>query len=397
MNSLSKKDVVKARVRSLIDRGVYPPGSKLPPDTELPREFNASKVTVVRALKELEDEGFVFRRRGSGTFIKQHRMAPIVQGKKFRIAVAWHTRVFPGKLHDDPFGVITRAMLDELGLGALGPSWADEREHAVQTWAKWDAPDSPACVDVLGPSADCLEHHPPLGLVKEGEYDAVVTVSLNHDPWLNQLLELGIPTMLVDYCSRQFDLKADQVFYDPVSAYQEAVQYMIDRGRKNIHFVGGFIHPPLASRNGLTVQEAKQKRGSSENRMIEPDTHFRLSAYRQAMEAAGRPVDESMVHFSFLHDPYVAEFAETMAARTDAPDAFVCHSDQQAERIIKAFRKKGRNVLAAGAGKKANGRGLRILADQVQLGKTAGAILISRLRQLDRLPLRVGVPLQFKS
>ncbi len=397
MSDLSKKDAVKSRVRTLIKEGVYLPGSKLPSDTELHEEFDASKVTVVRALKELEAEGYVYRRRGSGTYIRQHRMAPIVEGKKFRIAIAWFTRVFPGKLRDDALGVITRSMLKELGLNNLKPKWADKSEHDQQTWAQWDAGDSPVCVDVLGPSADCLERHPPLELIKEGAYDAVVCVSLDHEPWLSDLLKLKIPVIIVDFMSRQFDLKADQVFYDSVSAYQEVVHHLINKGCTNIHFVGGLVHPQLESREGLSVEDAKRKRFDKKNKMIEPDSYFRLSAFKQIMEEMGRIVNEKMIHYTFLGSQDTDTFAETMATRKDAPDAFICHSATQAESIRKAFRKQKKKVLAIGAGQKGKASALSILDDNVQLGQVAGAILISRLKQPGRIPLRVGVPLQFKS
>lgn len=48
----------------------YGPGGKLPSENELVEQFGASRPTVGRALAQLESEGLVERRAGSGTFVR---------------------------------------------------------------------------------------------------------------------------------------------------------------------------------------------------------------------------------------------------------------------------------------------------------------------------------------
>jgi GntR family transcriptional regulator, arabinose operon transcriptional repressor len=50
--------------------GKYEVGSKLPSENELVEQFGASRPTVGRALAQLETEGLVERRAGSGTFVR---------------------------------------------------------------------------------------------------------------------------------------------------------------------------------------------------------------------------------------------------------------------------------------------------------------------------------------
>lgn len=57
-------------LRARICSGEYGPGDKLPTTTELCRRYDVSKITVRRAMDELERDGLVARRRGSGTFVK---------------------------------------------------------------------------------------------------------------------------------------------------------------------------------------------------------------------------------------------------------------------------------------------------------------------------------------
>ena len=52
-----------------ISESLYRSGEKLPSENELVKEFEASRPTVARALAQLESEGLVERRPGSGTYV----------------------------------------------------------------------------------------------------------------------------------------------------------------------------------------------------------------------------------------------------------------------------------------------------------------------------------------
>ena len=56
-----------------IRRGDYPPGDKLPAETELMAQFNVSRITVIRALRDLQNAGVVRRRHGSGSYVEESR------------------------------------------------------------------------------------------------------------------------------------------------------------------------------------------------------------------------------------------------------------------------------------------------------------------------------------
>ena len=60
-----------------IKDGQYPPGSKLPSEDQLAREFSVSRVTLREALRVLEDDGVIVRRHGSGTFVLDKKAVPI--------------------------------------------------------------------------------------------------------------------------------------------------------------------------------------------------------------------------------------------------------------------------------------------------------------------------------
>jgi GntR family transcriptional regulator len=59
---------VRDDLLSRIATGQIPPGSKLPPEPELAEEMGVSRPTLREALRSLEEDGFVTRTSGAGTF-----------------------------------------------------------------------------------------------------------------------------------------------------------------------------------------------------------------------------------------------------------------------------------------------------------------------------------------
>lgn len=59
---------VRDDLLSRIASGTIPPGSKLPPEPELAEEMGVSRPTLREALRSLEEDGFVTRTSGAGTY-----------------------------------------------------------------------------------------------------------------------------------------------------------------------------------------------------------------------------------------------------------------------------------------------------------------------------------------
>lgn len=62
---------VRDEVKRRIETRVWPQGALLPTETQLAEEFNCARATVNRALRELAEQGFVERKRKSGTRVKK--------------------------------------------------------------------------------------------------------------------------------------------------------------------------------------------------------------------------------------------------------------------------------------------------------------------------------------
>jgi len=59
---------VKEFVKQGLASGRWPPGARMPSDAELVARFGVSRMTVTRALRELQSEGLVTRAQGLGTY-----------------------------------------------------------------------------------------------------------------------------------------------------------------------------------------------------------------------------------------------------------------------------------------------------------------------------------------
>lgn len=74
-------------LRTRIDSGEFGPGAKLPTEVQLMQHFAVSRTTVSRALRDLELQGLIRRRRGSGTYVRE--LAPSTEHLDLAFFVPW--------------------------------------------------------------------------------------------------------------------------------------------------------------------------------------------------------------------------------------------------------------------------------------------------------------------
>ncbi len=68
--SPSLTDQVKAHIKERIASGSFE-GGRIPPEAELATDLGVSRTTIRDALSRLENEGTIYRRQGSGTFVNE--------------------------------------------------------------------------------------------------------------------------------------------------------------------------------------------------------------------------------------------------------------------------------------------------------------------------------------
>jgi DNA-binding LacI/PurR family transcriptional regulator len=69
-NQTPKHRQIFQTIRNAISSGEYQPGTRLPSETELGKTFSASRITLTRALRDLQTAGLIERRVGSGSYVR---------------------------------------------------------------------------------------------------------------------------------------------------------------------------------------------------------------------------------------------------------------------------------------------------------------------------------------
>src|SRR5947209_8767508 len=69
------RDIIEKFTQEIVS-GQVKPGQKLPSEAALVKKFNTSRITVGRALRELQLKGLVERVAGSGTYVRNDRSRP---------------------------------------------------------------------------------------------------------------------------------------------------------------------------------------------------------------------------------------------------------------------------------------------------------------------------------
>ena len=69
--SIPVVDQVAIEIRQRIIKGIYPPGGRLPSESQLAQELKVSRTTIRTALAKFAAEGLIIRKQGDGTYINE--------------------------------------------------------------------------------------------------------------------------------------------------------------------------------------------------------------------------------------------------------------------------------------------------------------------------------------
>lgn len=72
--AIPRYEMLKQHVLKMIEDGNLKPGDRLPSENQLVDQFDVSRMTANRALKELSSDGYIIRRAGLGTFVADARL-----------------------------------------------------------------------------------------------------------------------------------------------------------------------------------------------------------------------------------------------------------------------------------------------------------------------------------
>jgi GntR family transcriptional regulator len=83
-----KYSAIASDLRSAIQRGEYPAGTRLPGENDLMRQYQVARMTARQALAQLINEGVAVARKGSGVYVREFR--PVIRAGVARLSAhAW--------------------------------------------------------------------------------------------------------------------------------------------------------------------------------------------------------------------------------------------------------------------------------------------------------------------
>ena len=233
-----------------INSGRLRAGDRLPSEAELERSFGASRITVGRAVKDLQLAGLVERRAGSGSYVKSRRL--VSEGLSFGLLIPdlGETEIFEPICH----GMMASPLAREHALlwGSLTSAVASKEERAWQLCRQY--------IDrrVSGVFFAPLELTTGKDAVNRKIADA--------------LDDAGIPVVLLDRTVVPYPERGahDLVGIDNRRAGYRITEHLLRLGSKRIAFVA--------------VEHAAATVAARE------------AGYREALYAWGSPVDRAFVH-----------------------------------------------------------------------------------------------------
>ena len=77
-----KYALIATRIREEIQTGEYHPGDRLPTEFDLTKRFQVSRQTVRQAMAQLQKEGYLIQRQGSGTYVTEFGREKKIRGAR---------------------------------------------------------------------------------------------------------------------------------------------------------------------------------------------------------------------------------------------------------------------------------------------------------------------------
>ena len=87
MRALPKHRAISRELLAEISAGKYPTQTRLPSETQLVKRFGVSRPTVIRALRDLQVDGFIERRAGSGSYVRHRTSDASPASRQFGLLV----------------------------------------------------------------------------------------------------------------------------------------------------------------------------------------------------------------------------------------------------------------------------------------------------------------------
>ncbi|MHC4799048.1 MAG: LacI family DNA-binding transcriptional regulator, partial [Planctomycetota bacterium] len=323
-------------IRDAIVSGQYGEGDKLPTQMELASRFNVSRLTVIHALRELEREGVLERRQGSGCYVGHKRKTQT----RLLGLVAVYT---PGPIEllaDEIGHIVHQNGYELLWRTKLPEDMKDLSAHAEEQCALYKS------LGIAG-----IFFMPLLGM-KTPDYFSINREIVDH------FTKAGIKVVLLDrdICEYPLHSEFDVIGIDSFDVGYVITKYLLDSGYSKIAFV--------ADHKGI------------------PTIAARIAGYKKALIEKGIKPENKEIHCTVFQD---REEIRSLIQKTQAQVLF-CVNDLAAAHLMNHLASLGvkvpEDIAVTGV-------------DDLRLPKGLNACPLTTLRQplkqISRLAARVMV------
>ena len=295
MKNSSKHSAISRQLATEIIAGKYRQTGRLPSEAQFVKRFGVSRPTVGRALKDLQEQGLVNRRKGSGTYVRPEKD----RTHDARSAIPQLGMIVPSLRHTEIFESIC---------GELA-SLARVNDYGLW-WGASTSPISEAKMTVEEAESLCSR------FIESG-VAGVFFVPFEHQAdreaanrrITERLRQAGIPVVLLDRDMGAFPNRSafDLVGVDNFAGGYQLAEHLIKLGARRLAYV---MRPLTAS----TVDA-------------------RIAGARIAMLAYGLEAPQPFVHSG---DPTDLKFVRSFA-QAHQFDAILCTSDHLAAQLLQSL------------------------------------------------------------
>lgn len=297
MNDKYNYKTIYATVKEDILKGVYSTGTLLPTELTLADKYAVSRPTISKVYNQLQDEGYVNKKKGLGT---------IVLFKENAVKTSTFGLLLPGAGESEIFSIINDQILKQSEKMQFNCLWegatasnADIRRNLIET----------CCDNYISKKVDGIFFLP---LERVADADRI-----NHII-CDKIQQAGIPLVLIDRDIVPIPQKSqfDVVCLDNYSAGCLMAQHLIEAGCKQIHF---FYRPDSAY-----------------------SVRIRFLAVKDTVQEAGLTFTE---HNDFCGNPEDLEFVRTIPV-TKGQTGIICANDSTAAVLMSSLETVGHRIAS---------------------------------------------------
>ena len=300
MTESPKHRDISRRLRADIAAGRYAVGERLPGEPQLVKQFGVSRPTVGRALLDLQNEGLIERRAGSGTYVKGN--APVQAASSTRQLGL----LIPGLDTTEIFQLICGELASLARVHDYSLLWGGSTHPRQDTDASLEHAEE-LCHQFIERRVSGVFFAPYELLPGQEEANRRLAVSLR---------QAGIPVVLLDRDLMPFPNRSDfdLVGLDNMAGGYLLAEHLIKLGCRRLRFVA---RPHSA-----------------------PTVDARIAGVREALVRHRLDLDPGWLH---IGDPGDTKFVRKLTAGKQA-DACICANDDTAARLLRSLEASGVKV-----------------------------------------------------